>query len=836
LKLDLRPIPERILQARDTYPQNTALIDSDSHLSFEELNRRADQFASHLTHIGITMGQSVTLCMERSFDWIVAALGIMRAGAAYVPLDATWPTSRLRYAVEDAGTSVIVSRAALLDRIAAKALGIDPVRDAAKIAASPRLDPAPIDPQSLAYIIYTSGSTGLPKGVEITHTNLNHLVDWHTDAFRVTQKDRGSHLAGLGFDAAVWEIWPYLSVGATVCLADDRVRARPDLIQQWMVRERVTVGFVPTVHATAMMDMEWPRNADLRFLLTGGDTLQRGPTAWLPFEVVNNYGLTECTVVSTSSALHPGAEGVPPIGRPIADTSIYVLNEEGQQVPSGVVGEIFVGGRGVGRGYRHSPELTKQRFLKDPFASESDARMYRTGDRGSRRPDGQVDFHGRCDRQTKIRGQRVELDEISCVLAQHLDVDFATAANIAAAAGNQLVAYVLPKESERVPTSDELQKHLLRRLPEYMVPAVFFRLRAIPLSSNGKLDLSLLPGPSDAEPLERHAGREAASPIEATLLTVVRQILSNEEVAPTDSFFLAGGHSLLGMQLLIQVRNSFGVDLTLRQLFEAPTVESLAALIETKLNDFVGLERRSNGIFWVQSQARELASQLGDDQPLLCVALAEEEFDPSGELPSLPTIAARVVRQIQRTQPKGPYKIGGFCLGAILAYEVAFQLRSQGQDVPLLVLLNAPNPAFLKQRDSLRHQLTYLRYALKRASFLGLRRTLVYASEHLAKHISSIVPTHKKSIQQMTKIAAHAYQPPLYDGNVLLLLASKRPPYVDFAPGWQAVVTGELRVEYVEAHHRDLLQSEAVHRVASVISSHLPQAADVGTPAVPAVG
>jgi amino acid adenylation domain-containing protein len=586
---ETRPVPERISELRATYPHSIALSDGDRDMSYEELDRRADQFAGYVTQLGTLPGGAVAICMERSFDWIVAALGIMRAGAAYVPVDPAWPDSRLRFAVRDSGATVLVARAALLDRLQAKVRGIDPCRDAAAIAASPRVARGPVEPESLAYVIYTSGSTGVPKGVEITHANLDHLVRWHRDRFIVTREDRASHIAGLGFDAAVWEIWPHLAAGATVSLVDDTVRSSPELMQQWIIRERVTIAFVPTVHAAPMIAMEWPAATALRLLLTGGDVLHRAPAVRLPFDVVNNYGPTECTVVATSSVVKPGSDGSPPIGRPIAGTSVYLLNEHGEQVPEGHCGEICIGGSGVGRGYRNLPDSTKRSFLPDPFAGVPLARMYRTGDRGVRRPDGEIEFRGRLDRQTKIRGQRVELDEIGSILTRHPSIDFATAiTNISEGGENQLVAYVLPKRSACVPTAHELQKYLLRSLPDYMVPDIFVRLRTLPLSPNGKLDLTMLGQLTDAHLLlERTAAKEPATPIEETLLTMVREILKSDLIAADDNFFLAGGHSLLGMQLVMRVRDTFGVDLPLRKLFEAPTVERMALLIETMLIDAV---------------------------------------------------------------------------------------------------------------------------------------------------------------------------------------------------------------------------------------------------------
>ena len=350
-----------------------------------------------------------------------------------------------------------------------------------------------------------------------------------------------------------------------------------------MIRERVTIGFVPTVHVEAMMAMEWPAATALRLLLTGGDTLHHAPPVHLPFQVVNNYGPTECTVVATSSLLRSGSHGAPPTGRPIAGASVYLPNEEGEQVPDGSLGEIYIGGTGVGRGYRNLPDSNERSFLPDPFAGAPGACMYRTGDRGVRRPDGEIEFRGRLDRQTKIRGQRVELDEISGILTQHPSIDFATAITNRPAGGeDQLVGYVLPRKGACLPTANELQMHLLRSLPEYMIPGVFVQLDALPLSANGKLDLKMLPKPTAANLLEG-AAKAPASPMAEKLLTIVREPLENNAVTVEDNFFLAGGHSLLGMQLLTRLRSTVGVDMTLRQLFEAPSVERLAISVEHML-------------------------------------------------------------------------------------------------------------------------------------------------------------------------------------------------------------------------------------------------------------
>jgi len=848
LTANVHPVAEQISELRDKDPHSIALSYGDQQLSYVELDRRAARFAGYLAQCGAVSGGTVAICMERSFDWIVAALGIMHAGAAYVPLDSAWPDSRLRFAVKDSGATVLVARAALLDRLRAKAQGIDPCRDAAAIASTAKEARRPAQPKSLAYVIYTSGSTGVPKGVEITHANLGHLIQWHRDAFGVTRRDRACHLAGLGFDAAVWEIWPHLAAGATVCLADDAVRSSPVLLQQWMIRERVTIAFVPTVYAAPMIAMEWPAATPLRLLLTGGDVLQRAPAFQLPFDVVNNYGPTECTVVAASVVVKPGSLGTPPIGRPIAGTNIYLLNERGEEVHDGIVGEIYIGGGGVGRGYRNLRDSTERSFLADPFARVPGARMYRTGDRGIRRSDGEIEFRGRVDRQTKIRGQRVELDEIGSILTQHPSIAFATAITIIAEEGeNQLVAYVLPKEDTSIPTVHELQEHLLRSLPDYMIPDIFVRLHALPLSPNGKVDLTLLERPKDANLLEKTATQMSPVPIEEKLLTMVRALLENDAVRAEDSFFLAGGHSLLGMQLVMRVRVAFGVDLTLRQLFESPTVERLALLIETKIAE----ERRDtrggsglpsgvlasqpdgtrNRIFWIYELSDDLAKVIGDDQTLASVVPTAEDFASLSEKPTLQGFARCLLRKMLAAQSKGPYTIGGFCLGGILAYEMASQLRAAGHEVALLILLDPPNPSYIQSCDSLTRKASYVRYALKRAARLGPRTSFVYLREHLHKHSTGTAQKNsdgtKMTVARGTiDAAARLYRPARYEGNVLLLLASERPPHVNLLPGWEAVVPHGLHVQYVNGHHRDLLKGESARSIADSIVSHLAFAND----------
>ena len=472
-----QPVPTRVIAIAQRYPTRIALRESQRILNYRDLDLLSERFAQFLFSRGVRHGGIVALCMTRSIDWTVAALGILRLGAAYVPLDTTWPDARLSFALQNSGAKAVVAERPLLDRIRSDIQEIDILDNAWRILPAQPASFTPVQPSDLAYVIYTSGSTGDPKGVEITHANLSNLINWHLKQFRLTHKDRTSHLASLGFDAAAWEVWPTLCAGATLCIASDPVRLSTDLLQQWLTHEQITISFVPTIQASALIDREWPSQIALRFLLTGADVLPRGARKRIPFVLVNNYGPTECTVVATSGPVMVGADSVPTIGKPIRGTEIYLLDTDGEPVSDGEIGEIYIGGAGVGRGYRHLPDETRFAFLADPFSFVPGARMYRTGDLGLRRSNGEIEFKGRMDRQVKIYGKRVELNEIDSVLARHQDISFATTqAQLVRRGEIRLIAYVVAKSNDVALSADLLRKHLSQSLPSYMVPAHFVRL------------------------------------------------------------------------------------------------------------------------------------------------------------------------------------------------------------------------------------------------------------------------------------------------------------------------------------------------------------------------
>jgi amino acid adenylation domain-containing protein len=578
-------VPERFrAQAADT-PEDTAVTSAGEAMTYEQLNQRSNQLARHLMSLGAGPEVAVGIYMERSPAFVTAALAILKAGAAYVPLDPAWPPERVHQVLTDSNAPVLVTHrwmAAGLPAGGWSTVDIDIDRKSLGRYPAEDFEPA-ARPDNLAYIIYTSGSTGVPKGVEITHASLSNLVAWHQRTFRITPADRASQVAGLGFDAAVWELWPYLTAGASVHFADEISRRSPQAMREFLLDRDINIGFVPTVMAEELMRLDWPRNASLRTLLTGADTLHRHPDPSLPFTLINNYGPTECTVVASSGIVptETNTDRMPSIGRPIANTEIYILDENLQPVEPGEAGELCIGGLGLARGYRNLPELTARKFVRLRLAGPLAERVFRTGDRARYLANGDLEFLGRMDDQIKIRGFRIEPDGIVACLDRHPEVrNSAVIARDDMGAERVLVAYVAVAAGSTV-TGTELREFLSVSLPEYMIPSAFVRMSALPTTTNGKCDKAALPTPVASNMLRNETrGTAASNAVEQRITEIVTSLVNAPEVGRDDNFFLIGGHSMLAAQLLVSVRESFGVSVTLRELFEAPTVASLSAKIE----------------------------------------------------------------------------------------------------------------------------------------------------------------------------------------------------------------------------------------------------------------
>jgi amino acid adenylation domain-containing protein len=594
-------------------PEAPAVSSSHAALNYRELDLRAGELAGVLSGLGVGPETVVGLLVPRSPALAVGALGILKAGGAYLPLDPSYPQARLDFMLEDARAPVLIAGESVRAQRSPAAGALIVLDERGRLVEAPvgsrREGPEPVvSPGNLAYVIYTSGSTGQPKGVEVTHASLLNLVQWHQHAFQVTEKDRASQVARVGFDAAVWEVWPYLTAGASLDAPDEALLSEPEALRDWLVAEGITIGFVPTPMAERLLALPWPAGAALRVMLTGGDTLHTGAPSDVPFLLVNNYGPTECTVVATSALVSQQglADRLPPIGFPIRNTRLYVLDESRNQVAAGDSGELYIGGAGVARGYRNRAELTAERFVPDPFSGEPGARLFRTGDRVRYLPDGQLAFLGRIDDQIKIRGFRIEPNEVAAALNEHPAIlQSAVAPRETSPGDRRLVGYFVPRAGLR-PALTGLREFLCARLPEFMVPAAFVALERLPLTPNGKVDRGALPPPDLANTLRDGELVAPRTEVERTVAGLLAPLLGVDQVDVEANFFTLGGHSLLATQLIARVRQAFGVELALRRVFDAPTVAGISTEIEQLL--LARLDSMSD------EQAREFLSLISSPQ------------------------------------------------------------------------------------------------------------------------------------------------------------------------------------------------------------------------------
>ena len=570
-------VPALISAAGWERAQVPAISSSSEVLTYGELQRRAKKLMNSLLSAGVRRDVPVGVLLNRSPSFVVAGLAVLMAGGAYVPLDPAYPVERLDFMLKDAGVQTGIT-----DRHCRQLSKMEGVTwldvDDPGTHSLRQIEPEEPGAHDLAYLVYTSGSTGRPKGVQIEHSALLNLVNWHIHAFGVSATDRASQYASVGFDAAVWEIWPYLVAGASLFMIDDSIRNNAPALRDWLKDNRISIAFAPTPIAEQLIQLDWPKDVVLRVLLTGGDKLHRDPPSSLPFKLVNNYGPTEATVVATSGEVHSTGDLVgPSIGRPIQNVIVRILDDRMQPVPEGVPGEIYVGGEGLARGYVNR-ELTAQAFVASPFA-EDEGRLYRTGDIGFYMPGGEIAFVGRNDDQIKIRGFRIEPNEIVAALNKHPAVQSSAVKVVGSFEDKKLVAYIVPA-ANKSPNATELLTFVRGLLPEYMVPTLFVRCDVLPMTANGKLDRSALPDPAASNILRDTAFDSPQTQYQRELLSILKRLLKVEDISLGDNFFLLGGHSLLGTQLIVEVKKSFGVELALIDLFDNGTVVAIAERVE----------------------------------------------------------------------------------------------------------------------------------------------------------------------------------------------------------------------------------------------------------------
>lgn len=596
---------EQLAEHARRQPEALALAAGDRAVSYGHLLRRAAGLATRLRAAGVGAESLAAIALPQGAARLTAALGVLQAGAAYLPLGDREAPGRLEAVLRDAAPEIVLAPPELAAPLAAGAWqtwtigGLDDLPPAPAVTAPPAL-PAAAD---LAYVIYTSGSTGAPKGVEIEHGALARLIAWHIAAYRVGPADRAALLAYPGFDAAVWELWPYWAAGASCHIPPAEVRLHGEALRDWLLRQEITLAFAPTPLAEQLLALAWPPRPPLRALLTGGDRLRRRPPADLPFPLFNHYGPTEATVVATQGRVSPAGSGLAPIGRPVPYLRLEVRDEQRQPAAAGAAGELWIAGPGLARGYRQDPALTAERFWGGASDGE---RWYRTGDRARWNAHGELEFLGRADRQIKIRGWRIEPAEIERQLLTHPAVAAAVVEAAQPAPGGapapaeapgtaapapRLVAYLAPRGADRPPLA-AVRAFLRARLPEAMLPDQVRWLAALPQTPQGKWDRAALPslavlpsgaaedrGGGGAPPPD---GDRRASPTLGAVAAILAEALGVPRVGASEDFFLLGGHSLLGVQLVARVREQLGVALPLRCIFDFPTAAQLAAEIDRR--------------------------------------------------------------------------------------------------------------------------------------------------------------------------------------------------------------------------------------------------------------
>jgi len=567
-------------------PNATAVIFGDQHLTYAQLNARANQLAHYLQTLGIRPEVLVGLCVERSLEMVVGMLGILKAGGAYVPLDPEYPTERLRFMLQDAQFSVLLTQQSLLDRLPEHQVQLVCLdTDWHFISQSSQDNPiTAVQASNLAYVIYTSGSTGQPKGVEVVHRGVNRLL-FGVNYVHLDATQRFLQMAPISFDASTFEIWGALLHGALCVLFPGSIPTSKNLSDE-IHKHGITILWLTAALFNSIIDDASQALSGIGQLLIGGEALSvahvHKALETLPFtQIINGYGPTESTTFTCchpiSRQLETTTESIP-IGRPIANTQIYVLDEYLQPVPVGVPGELHIGGAGLARGYLNRPELTQEKFIPNPFSTDPDSHLYKTGDKTRYLSDGNIEYLGRIDNQVKIRGFRIELGEIEAVLSQYGDVQVSCIIAREDTPGDKrLVAYVVAHQ-DCTPTISELRQFLKAKLPGYMVPNAIVILESLPLTPNCKVDRRALPAPDlQSDRTDKYVAPR--NPTEEILAQIWAQVLKVEQVGIDDNFFELGGHSLLATQLVSRIRNIFKVELPLRELFARATVAELAHLI-----------------------------------------------------------------------------------------------------------------------------------------------------------------------------------------------------------------------------------------------------------------
>ncbi|MET8578224.1 amino acid adenylation domain-containing protein [Streptomyces sp. NPDC005012] len=821
-------------------PDAPALVFGGTTLTYAELNARANRLARHLIERGAGPGRVVGVAVPRSLELVTALLAVLKAGAAYLPLDPDHPAQRLVDMLADAAPVCAVT-----DHERRLPSGVDTplvVLDGLDLSARPACDPArALTPSHPAYVIYTSGSTGRPKGVVVPHGAIDNRLRWMQHAYPLSAGDRVLQKTPASFDVSVWEFFWALRVGATLVVAEPGGHRDPAYLTWLINEERITTcHFVPSMLQLFLAEPSAASvGSTLRQVFCSGEALPRDTArtfaARLPEVRLHNlYGPTEAAVDVSFHEVLPGQDGPVPIGAPVWNTRLYVLDAALQPCPPGVPGELYLAGVQLADGYLGRPELTSSRFVADPFGPPGE-RMYRTGDLARWRADGQVEYLGRTDHQVKLRGQRIELGEIEAALAAQDGVDGACALVREDRPGDQrLVGYVTGSADPSA-----VREAVALTLPEHMVPTAVVALEEFPLSPNGKLDRRALPAPVHAS-----AGRRPTVAREEAMARVFAEVLGLGEVGADDAFFDLGGSSLLAIRLVARIREEFGAELTLGSLFASPTPAALAARLDSArpsssdaLDVVLPLRPEGDrpplfvlhpagGIAWCYAG---LPARLGPDQPVY--GIQAPGLLEGGPLPeSLESLAAEYVARVRAVRPHGPYRLMGWSVGGALAQTMAVLLQEAGEEVDLLALLDAFPAEQWRERPA-PEEGDALTAVLRMA---GLERTVEATKEDvvatLARLGSPLGGLSDVTLNRIVDIVPHnarlmrEHEHRRYEGDLLFFTAAA-PRAEDWLTweSWRPHIGGEVRNLDLDCTHPLITQGRHLDAVAAAVSARIKE-------------
>ncbi|MGZ5195646.1 MAG: non-ribosomal peptide synthetase, partial [Ramlibacter sp.] len=818
-------------------PEAIAVRSGNARISYRELDERAAHLAGVLHGLGAGSDSVVGLHLDRGIDLVVALVAVLKAGAAFMPLDAALPQERLAHMLATSGAKLVLSAGSLLRAVAAAAPGVAVLDLHAPLPGSAGLAMTGYEPQSLAYLIYTSGSTGQPKGVQLSRASLAVFLQAYSREFEIGPSDVGVSAASISFDMFLSEVLPFLLAGGTVVMADRERLLEAGYYEDLVAAHGVTAMVSTPAFVANLLDGGWTPPHSLRMML-GGEAVPQSlvPRLCKTTAVWNGYGPTEATMAQCASRLRSADDARPPIGAPFAGNAMYVLDARLNPVPIGVPGELYIAGAQLARGYAARADLTAERFMPDPFAAGE--RMYRTGDLVRWRADGQLEHLGRADHQVKIRGFRIEPGEIEAALSSHAEVAaVAVVARELQAGDTQLVAYVVGREGD-VPDAHALKAHIARSLPDYMIPAAFVALDRLPLTRNGKLDAGALPLPQ-----WQHHDAEAAPALDAVERRVARlmaEVLGLDDIVHgQQSFFAMGGHSLSAVRLVARLRDAFGVEIRLKSFFEAPTVTGLArhvrcAELAASQSPFVFLGEPSDAppLFLVHGadgnavNFRELGRRLAPHAALYGIDSVhlwhpQEASEPLGVEQLARIYADRILADF----PGLPeIRLGGWSFGGLVALEMARYLKAKGRRVTAAFAIDsALHEAAADLLASMATEAGRHRVAVEQLRGAGHGTAAIEAlavdepADGFVQRLSRTLESHVRALG--------AYRPRSWGGEFTLILADRGTALdARSLAGWRAALGALLEERTIEGTHWSILRDPCVDALALEITGLLARA------------